>query len=477
MRQNSLIKKFLSFSIGNWLGIIVGVISTPIVTRFLSPKLFGKASMFRLALNVVMIFVVFGTDQTFVRFFYEEDPQNRKKLLFKSLKVPFGLFVITFIIMLGFKDEISLLLFDEVSQNIIYLLIVAILLQMLNRFALLVIRMEQKGFWYSMLQFLLKLIKLFGIILFTYMIGKKYQVIPYAQVIAIAITLFGAIWIGRKFWDFRDLNDKKLNNNLRDILEYSYPLVITTLITWLFQSFDRIAIKHWATFSELGLYTAAFKIVALLNVIKTSFSNFWVPVRLERYENNPNDKSFFKRMYKFVSIGMFIVALGLIMTKDLVIYILGSQYRQSAMIMPFLVLMPMMYTISETTVIGISFAKKPKWNILIAGVSCIVNVLGNSILVPRIGAKGAAISTGLSYVVFFTMRTIISLKYYKVNYELKKFYLMLLLLISYATYASFYQWNIINLFIGLIILSIVLGLNYNFIKINLLDEFNCTMQK
>ncbi|TKH00449.1 lipopolysaccharide biosynthesis protein, partial [Peribacillus simplex] len=102
--------------------------------------------------------------------------------------------------------------------------------------------------------------------------------------------------------------------------------------------------------------------------------------------------------------------------------LLGPEYQEASKILPFLVFMPLMYTISETTVLGINFYKKPKWHIVIAGVSCICNIIGNWVLVPQFGGLGAALSTAFSFIVFFMLRTHISLKYYKVNYGLGKLY-------------------------------------------------------
>ena len=45
MKKNSLINKFLSFSIGSWISIIIAIVTTPITTRLLSPEEYGKFSM------------------------------------------------------------------------------------------------------------------------------------------------------------------------------------------------------------------------------------------------------------------------------------------------------------------------------------------------------------------------------------------------------------------------------------------------
>jgi O-antigen/teichoic acid export membrane protein len=114
--------------------------------------------------------------------------------------------------------------------------------------------------------------------------------------------------------------------------------------------------------------------------------------------------------------------------------------------------MPILYTISEITVVGINFFKKPKWHVLIASIACIVNIFGNWVLVPLYGALGASVSTAFSYIVFFVLRTQISQIYYKINYNLYKTYLMLMIISAYALFSvitnSFYH----NILVGMIVL-------------------------
>ena len=227
-------------------------------------------------------------------------------------------------------------------------------------------------------------------------------------------------------------------------------MLFTFMINWLFQSIDKISIKHWVNYEELGMYTSAFTLVGLLNVVQSAFTTFWTPVAFERFEKDPKDIKFFERMNKLISYVMLLIAILLILFKDIIILILGSKFKSAAFVMPFLVFMPVMYTISETTQIGINFAKRSNYHIIVAIVSLIFDIIGMYILVPLLGARGAAISTGFAYIVFFIMRTVLSLKFYKVNYNLKKFYAMTFLIAGYALYATFNSINLIYIFTGVV---------------------------
>ena len=110
MSNRRIFKNFLSFSVGNWVNIIIGIIAIPLVTRILSPEEYGRVSMFILAVNIGLIIVNLGIDQSFVRFYYEEDKNNKSKLLLQCLKLPVIVFIIISFVIFLFQRNISRLL-------------------------------------------------------------------------------------------------------------------------------------------------------------------------------------------------------------------------------------------------------------------------------------------------------------------------------------------------------------------------------
>ena len=91
--------------------------------------------------------------------------------------------------------------------------------------------------------------------------------------------------------------------------------------------------------------------------------------------------------------------------------------------------------------------------------ACIVNIIGNTLLVPALASQGAAISTGISYIVFFALRTILSNKYFYIDFKLKKFSLLTIIVVFYAFYNTFISFNIGSI-IGYIVCISVLMILY-----------------
>lgn len=451
--KNNLIKKFIAFSFGGYISALLSFFTLPIVTRMVSPEQYGIFSIATLVANLSLLIIGLGLDQGFVRFFYEEKEEKRSGLLFNSLKVPMIIFVIYGAVLLLFKEKISHFVYGEYNYNMIILLGILVLFSLINRFSILIIRMNQRGFLFSICQIIQALLSFILVFPFFKIYGDNYKSLYISSVMAIVIVTILTIALERKFWNFKN---RESTIPQKELFKFSLPLIVTIALTWVFQGFDKIAIKMYANMNELGLYAGAFKIVALLTIIQSGFTTFWVPIAYERYTKNNEEKQFFEQVNEYISFLMFGVAVVLLMSKDLIILLLGEKFREAAQIMPTLIMMPIMYAISETTVLGINFTKQSKKHLYISVAAALFNVIGNMILVPKYGAKGAAISTGLAYILFFSLRTHFSLKLIKYNFNLKKIYIITGLLMGYAIYLSFYNNKIITYIAGMGILVILL---------------------
>jgi O-antigen/teichoic acid export membrane protein len=462
--RNKLLRRFLSFSYGSVAGAAIAFITTMLTTRILQPEEFGKASMFTLFVSIATIVAVFGTDQAFVRFFYEEKESKRGALLYNCLKVSLKILIPVLIVVVLIRIELLEFLFSEYSVATFIALVVAVITQVIYRFGTLVVRMQQKGNIYSILEILNKAFILAGVIIFYLILGKTYEILIYSTVISFILLLIFLLYLQRGFWNLGNAVSSGTNHSKHDIFSFSYPLVFTTALMWVFEGLDKFALVYWSNYNELGLYAAAFKIIGLLSIMKIAFTTFWTPVAYETFQKDPTNISFYTQVSSIVSFLMITVAIMVIMMKDIIIMLLGGGYEESSLMLSFLVFIPIMYTISETTVLGINFYKKVKWHIVIVTIVCIVNIIGNWLLVPQYGGIGASISTGISYVLFFTLRTFISLYYYKVNYGLKKVYTSTAVLLAFASYTLFPVQLIHEQIIGVIAMGLIIILYSQDIK-------------
>ena len=469
MLKNNLIKKFLSFSIGGYIHALIGLLTVPIVTRMLSPEQYGIASLISIIVEMLVVFCSLALDQSFVRFFYEVEEEERGKLLKDCLYYPVFITIFSSLIIFIFRNQISIFILGK-KEKVIWLIIVfSIVALIIKSFAFLVVRMQQKGGLYSFFYILIKVVEFSFILLFFKIYGNDYKVIVLATLFSTLITSLLMIVVERKIWKLG--GKRKIEK--KELLNFSAPLVLTLALTWVFGSSDKITIKIFSNLKELGLYSGAFRIVSVISVIQTGFTSFWTPFIYERYSKNPDDLVFYKKANDYLSLIFFLIGFSILATRNIIIILLGEKYYDSLFIVPMLIFVPIMYLISETTMMGIGFKKKSKYFLYISIIVAIFNIIGNILLVPKYGAKGAAISTGISYIIFFSLRTYFSLKLINFGFNLKRIYMVTILLLCYALYLSFYNNLKYTILLGglliitvlLIYKSVLLELKQKFIKI------------
>ena len=146
----------------------------------------------------------------------------------------------------------------------------------LNLFSFLVIRMKQRGKIYSLLTVLIKCLEFIFIFLFYIFFRNSYKTLIFAFLFSNIVVAFLSILIERKIWSLKNLK-LKCRTSRKELFYFSVPLVLTMGLNWLFGSLDKITIKMFKDMGEVGIYSSAFKIVSLLNVIQSGFTNFWTP--------------------------------------------------------------------------------------------------------------------------------------------------------------------------------------------------------
>ena len=459
MSEKGFLKHFAVISGGTAFNLFLGLITTPIITRIVDPVENGQHSIFVMYANIAVIILLLGMDQALVRYYYiQEDTGYRRALLFRCIRFPIisTVVVAAIVIFLSITGIVSF----EFEPIIMALLCGYTLFQVLYRFGNNVVRLEYKTKLYSMLNIILKASYVGIAVPLLLIIKKNYLLILcIASMMSAMVVFIVSRYSQKSMWNYKNNKDSLCTISEKELIKYAFPLTISMGITYLFEALDKISLNHYCTYAEVGIYASTMTLVNIFAIIQTTFNTLWAPMAIEHYTKTPEDRSFYQKGNQAITIVMFFLGLSLILCKDAFAILLGEKYREAAYILPFLIFHPIMYTISETTVTGITFMKKTKMQTVIAAVACVTNFIGNTLLVPRYGCQGAAISTGLSYIVFFAMRTLISNRYFYVDFKLKKITLLTVASCIYALYNTFVQFNVWSI-IGYIICVFLLVVLY-----------------
>lgn len=459
MNNNKFLKHFTIIGAGTAINLLVGLFTTPLITRLVDPVEYGQYSIFTMYSSIAVMVLCMGLDQALVRFYYEKDDLSYKRaLLFKCVRIPLILSVIATIIITicAYSNLINF----EFPALIMVLLCVYSFAELVYRFSLLIVRLEYKSKLYSVLNVIKKVAYVCVALFFLVIVkGDDLLILSVSILVATSLCVIISMIMQAKMWNIFQNRESDCSIEYKTILTYAYPYVITMGVSTLFQAIDKIALNMYCTYTEVGIYSSTMTLVHIFAIIQTTFNTLWSPMAVEHYTKNPEDKKFYQKGNQIITVVMFFLGISLILAKDVFAVLLGEKYREAAYILPFLIFNPIMYTISETTVTGLVFKKKSKVQVIVALGACLTNIIGNNILVPVLKCQGAAISTGISYIVFFSLRTYLSNKYFPVDFKLKKFYLLTFVVSLYALYNTFVVFNIGSV-LGYMVCLLLLGILY-----------------
>lgn len=452
--KKSFFQHFLVISSGTLISMCIGLFTTPIITRLVDPDQYGILSLFTMYSSIILMVCCIGLDQALVRYYYNStESEYKTSIFYKCAILPIVLgcgcaLCLIFLKYLGI--DIFNFSWSELLCFCFYMI-----LQIINRFSVLLLRLEYKSSQYTIVNIVNKVSYIVLALFFLKLLSMK-GVTPliYATVIAYLIATLLSLMMGRDIWLVKK-NKKTVGVTFRELIKYGSPFILSMGITTLFQYLDKISLSLFCGYEEVGIYASASSLIAVFALVQSTFNTLWSPMSIEHFERDPDDRKYYIKVNEAISFVMLGIGICLLASSNLIVLLLGEKYRKASTIIPFLMFNPIMYTISETTVNGIVFMKKSQWHIITALGACLTNIVGNILLVPIFAGEGAAISTGLSYIVFFTLRTLLSNKVFYINFKLKKFYLVLSFVVIYAFYCTFFNNTMIIIFGGVIELIVL----------------------
>lgn len=408
-----MIRLFLKFSFGTWVSAALSILTLPIITALIRPDQFGRAAMFSLAVGLVHQLVTLGADQAYAREYYSRSPgEDRAALLRDALALPLGLSVAAAMAIVVLAEPVTRLLFGEPDRFAALLLAATVVMMLAERFAMLTLRMEQRAVAFSFLRILFALTTFLVTLGYALLVDTSFHAIAAAQLAGLVLVSVIAIGAARKSWRPGAVSPA----GIRSALAYGLPFIPAFAAMWVVEATDKIALRYFTDFTELGIFSAAYRFIALVTLVQAGFSTFWVPVSFDLYERDPSlARATFSRSLNVMTALLFAAGFAVLLAKELIALLFAADYRDAAWVMPFLLFVPLMYALSEISSGGINLARRPRWHSVIAVVTAAANVALNLLLVPGLGALGAAVATGCSYMLFFALRTHISQRLFPID--------------------------------------------------------------
>lgn len=248
-------------------------------------------------------------------------------------------------------------------------------------------------------------------------------------------TLF--LVVTARLW--RAFHVRKISRRcLRELLFYSLPMIPTT-VCWLITDLsDRYMVTYWCGEAVNGVYAAAYKIPTIINLLSGIFMQAWQFSAVAASSSEEECVDFYSRVWRgflsviFIGAGFLVLSSG-VMT----VILLNAAYRDAWRYMPTLIASVAIEALVSFLATVYMVRKKTLHSFLTAMLGAVGNVILNLILIPRIGALGAAIATLASYALVFAVRLPDATRIIRFRIEARRLFANLVLLLAAAFLMTF----------------------------------------
>ncbi len=452
-KYKKLASNTIIFAIGTFSSKILSFLLMPFVTRMMGTGDYGAADLVQQTVNVLIPIVTLAVNSAALRFALDK-AANKSDVFTVGVRTT----LIGFVIFLFFAYPISFITINDFRLGDYILLIIAFVLvssfrQLCQQFV--------RGSGYVKLFAVDGIIATATTLLFTILfLGPfKWGVTGYIVAIiasdACSILFFTVTAKLYKYIEPRCL-DKSIG---RQMLKYCAPLVPTVILWWIINVSNRYMITYFIDSSANGLYTAASKIPNFVILFSQIFIDAWQLSAVDEYDSKDR-ASFFTKVFRVYSGGVFAVASALILFCQIITKILVAQsYYESWKYVPILIIATTYSCIVNFLASVYMAEKKSLMSLLTASSGAVTNVVLGLLLVPKLGANGAAIATVCAFLMVFITRGTNTRRYVKISYKLPLMIFETVILITQSILMLYLKEGIMLYAIEAVLFAIMILVN------------------
>lgn len=217
-------------------------------------------------------------------------------------------------------------------------------------------------------------------------------------------------------WHFR-------YNLLRQILRYSFPLLILGLAGIMNQNLDKILYPYLITdqaeaMNQLGIYGANAKIAVVMIMFTQAFRYAYEPFIFARAKSEDKRSTYALAMKYFIIVDL-LIFLGVMFFLDIIRYFIDPRYFAGLKVVPIIMMAELFSGVFFNLSLWYKLTDRTHWGVWFSLIGLIIIVALNLTLVPHFGYVACAWAAFACYLVMMLLSWLVGQKYYPVAYDLK----------------------------------------------------------
>jgi O-antigen/teichoic acid export membrane protein len=191
----------------------------------------------------------------------------------------------------------------------------------------------------------------------------------------------------------------------RDLLgiywQFGWPLVVYGLLAVIMHEADRFVLRLFVGLDEVGRYAIAYQIGQGVNsLVIVPFTSIWIVI-VYQIANEPDAVSTYARVFKHFVKGLALVLLLASLCAEPILRLIAPpEYAGAADIVPVVCLAYLLFSLHEHFKVPALLSGRTTTILPVVAVAAVTNVGLNFVLIPWLGAIGAAWATVATFGVF-----------------------------------------------------------------------------
>jgi O-antigen/teichoic acid export membrane protein len=401
--------------IGTIIGLLLGFVGRVILIRFTTQSEYG---IYCLALVVISIFATISTlglsegSTRYIAYHRGKNEEGKiRGVISSSIKIAIIASILLAAISFFISDFISASIFHtpELSTPLKIFSIAIPFTVLINVFVAIFRgfdRVDAKVYFQDILRPVLFLLFLIAVVLF----GLSFLSVIYAYLASIAVTcmVFVIYMLKKSHLSIRS-GGSATNPMTKELLFFSVPLLAVNMLLMVMSWTDTLMLGYFKTPDVVGVYNAALPLAHLLTIVINSLGFLFIPVISLLYSKNQMEE--LGRSYAISTKWCFMGTLPLFfiffLFPGVVLNLLfGFRYIGAAIVLQVLA-----FGFIFNSYFGLNYhtlITTGKSNFLMQCflISAVINIALNIILIPTLGAVGAAIASASSFAVVEGIMTV-----------------------------------------------------------------------
>lgn len=384
------------YTIANVFAKGMAMITTPIFTRLLSKSEYGLFSNFTSWESILMVLVTVDFTASVARAKYDFD--DRMDEYISSILLSSNIITLVCYLIIELNQAFFCELF---SMDMIYIRIMFVYLFFSPAFSYLQVkhRIYRKYKFFVAFSLTTAIVRtaVSVILVLTFQDKLWGRICGYV----IPISIFNcALWL---------ICIRKSHVISRDCLKFacmiSVPLIPHALSGIILGSSDRIMITNICGSEQTALYSLAYQISLLANLIWTSMNQAWSPWLFDKIHDSKY-KAIKKNSMIYLGVFAILIIGVLLITPEIILILGGTQYYEARFVMPP-VIMGCAFQFIYGMYVNLEIYAKKTWEISVGSVAAaLLNIGLNAIFIPIFGYIAAAYTTLIGYALLFVFHFI-----------------------------------------------------------------------